>query len=87
MALLPAQDSECISIGFIDRDVRKPHENPSIGVLLCKSKDDEIVEYAMSRNISPTLVADYQTKFLDKNLLRKKLRDIFNEPALLSDEH
>jgi len=71
----------------LDRDVRKSHENPSIGVLLCKSKDDEIVEYAMSRNISPTLVADYQTKFLDKNLLRKKLRDIFNQPTLLSDEH
>jgi len=71
----------------LDRDVRKFHENPSIGVLLCKSKDDEIVEYAMSRNISPTLVADYQTKFLDKNLLRKKLHDIFNEPTLLSDEH
>ena len=71
----------------LDRDVRKSHENPSIGVLLCKSKDDEIVEYAMSRNISPTLVADYQTKFLNKNLLRKKLRDIFNQPTLLSDEH
>lgn len=62
----------------LDRDIRKPHENPSIGVLLCKSKDDEIVEYALSRNISPTLVADYQTKFLDKNLLRKKLHEIFD---------
>ena len=71
----------------LDRDVRKPHENPSIGVLLCKSKDDEIVEYAMSRNISPTLVADYQTKFLDKNLLRKKLHDIFIEPTLPDDGH
>ena len=33
----------------LDRDVKKPHENPSIGVLLCKSKDDEVVEYALSR--------------------------------------
>lgn len=55
----------------LDRDVRKAHENPSIGVLLCKSKDDEIVEYAMSRNISPTLVADYETKFIDKKLLQR----------------
>ncbi len=70
----------------LDRDVRKPHENPSIGVLLCKSKDDEIVEYAMSRNISPTLVADYQTKFIDKNMLRRKLHDIFTDPALPGDE-
>jgi predicted nuclease of restriction endonuclease-like (RecB) superfamily len=64
----------------LDRDVRKPHENPSIGVLLCKSKNDEIVEYAMSRNISPTLVADYETKFIDKKLLREKLHDLFDLP-------
>ena len=32
----------------LDRDVRKPHENPAIGVLLCASKDDEVVEYALS---------------------------------------
>ena len=61
----------------LDRDVRKPHENPSIGVLLCKSKDDEIVEYAMSRNISPTVVADYETKFLSKKILQQKLHELF----------
>ncbi len=66
----------------LDRDVRKPHENPSIGVLLCKSKDDEIVEYAMSRNISPTLVADYETKFIDKKLLQEKLHSLFEMPLL-----
>jgi predicted nuclease of restriction endonuclease-like (RecB) superfamily len=64
----------------LDRDVRKPHENPSIGVLLCKSKDDEIVEYAMSRNISPTLVADYETKFIDKKLLQQKFHSLFDIP-------
>lgn len=60
----------------LDRDVRKVHENPSIGVLLCKSKDDEIVEYAMSRNISPLLVADYETKFIDKKILRQKWHEL-----------
>ncbi|MBK8703295.1 MAG: DUF1016 family protein [Saprospiraceae bacterium] len=69
----------------LDRDVRKPHENPSMGVLLCKSKDDEIVEYAMSRNISPLLVADYQTKLLDKDKLRRKLHEIFSPPDLLGE--
>lgn len=44
----------------LDRDVKKPHENPSIGVLLCKDKDDEVVEYALSRSLSPTMVAQYQ---------------------------
>jgi hypothetical protein len=44
----------------LDRDVRKPHERPSIGVLLCATKDDEVVEYALSRTTSPTLVAEYR---------------------------
>jgi predicted nuclease of restriction endonuclease-like (RecB) superfamily len=69
----------------LDRDVRKPHENPSIGVLLCKSKDDEIVEYAMSRNISPTLVADYETKFINKKLLQQKFHTLFNTSSEDSD--
>lgn len=59
---------------LLDRDVRKPHENPSIGVLLCKSKNEEVVEIAMSRQMSPTLVSVYETKFLDKNLLRRMLQ-------------
>ena len=46
----------------LDRDIRKSHEGPSIGVLLCASKDNEVVEYALSRTISPALVADYQTR-------------------------
>jgi hypothetical protein len=58
----------------LDREVRKPHENPSIGVVLCKSKDDEVVEITMSRQISPALVAVYETKFLDKDLLRNRLQ-------------
>ena len=45
----------------LDRDVKKPHEQPAIGVLLCASKDDEIVEYALSRSLSPALIAEYQT--------------------------
>lgn len=60
---------------LLDRDVRKPHENPSIGVLLCKSKNDEVVEIALSRQLSPTLISVYETKFLDKNLLRRLLHD------------
>jgi predicted nuclease of restriction endonuclease-like (RecB) superfamily len=69
----------------LDRDVKKEHENPSIGVLLCKSKDDEIVEYAMSRNLSPTLVADYTTKFIDKKVLQQKLHDLFGQTHVPND--
>ena len=63
----------------LDRDVKKPHENPSIGVLLCRDKDDEVVEYALSRNLSPTLVAQYQLQLPDKKLIRAKLHELYAE--------
>ena len=60
----------------LDRDFRRPHENLSIGVLICKQKDSEVVEYAMSRNLSPALVAEYNTKFIDKQVLKNKLHEL-----------
>jgi predicted nuclease of restriction endonuclease-like (RecB) superfamily len=65
----------------LDRDVRKPHENPSIGILLCKTKDDEVVEYALSRITSPALVAEYQLQLPDKKLLQAKLHEFFEQEA------
>jgi predicted nuclease of restriction endonuclease-like (RecB) superfamily len=61
----------------LDRDVRKAHEHPSIGVLLCASKNDEVVEYALSRSLSPALVAEYQTQLPDKKLLQAKLHEFY----------
>lgn len=61
----------------IDRDVRKSHERPSIGVLLCATKDSEVVEYALSRSLSPALVAEYQTRLPDKRLLQSKLHEFY----------
>lgn len=60
----------------LDRDHKQPHENPSIGIILCKSKNDEIVEIAMSRSLSPTKVAEYTTKLIDKKLLQAKLHEL-----------
>jgi len=59
----------------LDREYKKPNENPSIGVILCASKDDAVVEIAMSRNISPTLVSQYSLELIDKKLLENKLRE------------
>jgi predicted nuclease of restriction endonuclease-like (RecB) superfamily len=61
----------------LDRDVRKAHELPSIGVLLCATKDHEVVEYALSRAASPALVAEYQTRLPDKRLLQAKLHEFY----------
>lgn len=60
----------------LDRDVKKSNENPSIGVLLCKDKDNEVVEYALSRSLSPTMVSEYQMQLPDKRLLQRKLQEL-----------
>jgi hypothetical protein len=60
----------------LDRDVKKPSENPSVGLILCADKDDTVVEYALSRSISPTLVADYKLHLPDKKILENKLREL-----------
>ena len=70
----------------LDRDVKKSHENPSIGVLLCRDRDDEVVEYALSRNLSPTLIAQYQLQLPDKKLLQAKLHELFMNEAVLDLE-
>lgn len=62
----------------LDRDIKKSNENPSIGVLLCKDKDSEVVEYALSRSLSPTMVSEYKTQLPDKKLLQQKLHELFD---------
>ena len=61
----------------LDRDVKKPNENPSIGILLCKDKDNEVVEYSLSRNLSTTMVSEYKTQLPEKRILQNKLKEIF----------
>lgn len=58
----------------LDRDVRKPKENPSIGILLCRDKDDDVVEYALSRSLSPAMVAEYKLHLPDKKVLQSHLK-------------
>ena len=62
----------------LDQDIKKPHENPSIGILLCKTKSKTVVEYALNRNVSPALVIDYSTKLIDKKILQAKVEELFS---------
>lgn len=61
----------------LDRDLRKPHENPTVGLLLCATKDTEVVEYCLSRTLSPAMVAEYETMLPDKELLKAKLHEFY----------
>ncbi|MBS1209298.1 MAG: hypothetical protein H6R19_1696 [Proteobacteria bacterium] len=69
----------------LDRDVKKPHEQAAIGVLLCASKDDEVVEYALSRSLSPALIAEYHTQLPDKAVLQAKLHELYLQSAPEAD--
>lgn len=66
----------------LDRQVKKENENPSVGLLLCAAKNDEVVEYAMSRTMSPLLVSQYQLQLPDKEVLEKKLQQLVNIPQI-----
>ena len=70
----------------LDTDIKKPHENPSIGILICKSRDDEVVKYAMNRHMSPTMIAEYETKLINKNLLKNKLHELSLSLEKLDEE-
>ena len=70
----------------LDRQKKKENENPSVGMILCASKDDEVVEYAMSRTLSPMMVAEYQLQLPDKSVLQKKLQELINMPLIEDSE-
>ena len=70
----------------LDRDVKKPEENPSVGVILCAGKNNTVVEYALSRAMSPTLVSTYTLCLPEKELLQNKLRELADFALASSDE-
>lgn len=70
----------------LDREVKKENENLSVGVILCASKDDEVVEFALSRSLSPTMVSEYNLKLIDKKLLQRKLKEYIELAGNVSDE-
>ena len=71
----------------LDREVKKEIENPIVGIILCASKDDEGGEFALSRSLSPTMVAEYNLKLIDKKLLQKKLKEYIELAKLTEDEN
>ena len=66
----------------LDRQVKKEYENPSVGLLLCATKNDEVVEYAMSRTMSPMMISEYKLQLPDKNVLQRKLQELINIPLI-----
>ena len=59
----------------LDRDVKRSNENPSIGIILCPEADKTVVEYAMSRSLSPTMVAEYKRQLIPKDKMQTLLQE------------
>jgi hypothetical protein len=64
-------------LGALDNNVKKLHENLSIGIIMCRTKDENIVEISLNRSTSPAIISQYKTKLIDKELLRNKLNELF----------
>lgn len=62
----------------LDRDVKRSNENPSIGIILCPEADRVVVEYAMSRSMSPTMIAEYKRILIPQDRMQQQLNDFCN---------
>ena len=71
---------------ILDDKVRKPHENPTIGILLCKSANKAFVEYVIRDNNHPMGVATYKTAEDMSEEFRKALPDMDEMRKLLINE-
>ncbi len=62
----------------LDQDVKKENENPSIGILLCKEANNDIVKYALNRSMSPTMIAKYEQNLIPRDALEKSFQKTLN---------
>lgn len=59
----------------LDRDVKRSNENPSVGIILCPEADCVVVEYAMSRSMSPTMIAEYKRLLIPQARMQAQLSE------------
>ncbi len=59
----------------LDRDVKRSNENPSIGIVLCPEADRVVVEYVMSRSMSPTMIAEYKRILIPQERMQEQLNE------------
>ena len=71
----------------LDDKVRKPHENPTIGILLCKSSNKAFVEYVIRDYNSPMGVSTYKTAEDMSEELRKALPDMDEMRKLITENN
>ena len=59
----------------LDQEERRSNENPSIGIILCKDADMEVVRYALNRSMSPTMIALYKEQLQVGGVIQRSLEE------------
>ena len=62
----------------LDQTERRSNENPSIGILMCKDANPEVVRYALNRSMSPTMVSRYEEQLQIGSVLQRSLEEFVN---------
>ena len=63
----------------LDRDVKRSNENPSVGIILCPEADRVVVEYAMNRSMSPTMIAEYKRILIPQERMQAQLNEFCSQ--------
>lgn len=61
-------------VNYFDRVVKVDHENPTVGIILCKEKNDFVIEYSLPINNQQIFAKEFMLYFPDKELLNKFLK-------------
>ena len=59
----------------LDQTEKRSNENPSIGILMCKDANPEVVRYALNRSVSPTMVSKYEEQLKVGSVLQRSLEE------------
>ena len=71
----------------LDEQIKLPHESPSVGLILCRSKKDSVVRLTLSKIHKPIKISIYQTKLPDKKLIQQRLERIILPEKLLTSSN
>ena len=60
-------------VNFYDRNRKLPHENKTIGLVICRLKDDAVIEYTLPEDNEQIFASQYETVLPDKEKLKALL--------------
>jgi len=73
-------------LAALDELVKLTNENPSIGLILCRTKKESIVRFALSKAYKPIKIASFKTKLPDKKLIQQRLERIKLPERIIKEE-